>query len=237
MSEALQETTVNEAALVTEQNISVGIDDIHEGQGYGTSTYGERLVYKEKGCCVDWRDRGFAVCYYVHICVMIILAIALPAKYFGVSPAGPIEYTPSPLPDWFDFTPSPTPGWLNYTPSPTPGWLYFTPSPTSDWSDDDTAGLLPIGGVIGTVIIQCVVAVLFGILWLKLIEKFASTIIKVILFLVLGSLIGVSLLFFALKSQKGGIIGLVFVVLYGIYIYCVWSRIPFSSALLVKSNI
>eukprot|EP00490_Sorites_sp_Unknown_P024629 CAMPEP_0114658596 /NCGR_PEP_ID=MMETSP0191-20121206/16050_1 /TAXON_ID=126664 /ORGANISM="Sorites sp." /LENGTH=154 /DNA_ID=CAMNT_0001881065 /DNA_START=45 /DNA_END=506 /DNA_ORIENTATION=- len=154
MSEALQTTTVNEAALVDEQNISAGAGDVHEGQGYGTSTYGERLVYKEKGCCVGWRDRGFAICYYVHICVMILLAIVLPAKYFGVAaPSTFDEFTPSPLPNW-------------YTPSPLPNWLTLTPETTWNIDYDDTElDLLPIGGVIGTVIIQCIVAVLFGILW------------------------------------------------------------------------
>eukprot|EP00490_Sorites_sp_Unknown_P013745 CAMPEP_0114683526 /NCGR_PEP_ID=MMETSP0191-20121206/57938_1 /TAXON_ID=126664 /ORGANISM="Sorites sp." /LENGTH=226 /DNA_ID=CAMNT_0001964841 /DNA_START=44 /DNA_END=721 /DNA_ORIENTATION=+ len=226
MSEALQTTTVNEAALVDEQNISAGAGDVHEGQGYGTSTYGERLVYKEKGCCVGWRDRGFAICYYVHICVMILLAIVLPAKYFGVAaPSTFDEFTPSPLPNWYTpsplpnwytpsplpnwytpsplpnwytpsplpnwYTPSPLPNWYTpsplpnwYTPSPLPNWYtpsplpnWYTPSPLPNWLtltpettwnidyDDTELDLLPIGGVIGTVIIQCIVAVLFGILW------------------------------------------------------------------------
>mmetsp|Transcript_83238 Transcript_83238/g.102010 ORF Transcript_83238/g.102010 Transcript_83238/m.102010 type:complete len:485 (+) Transcript_83238:75-1529(+) len=156
---------------------------------FGKSDFGARLDYTEQGCCVGWRDRFWAVFFYIHVIVMITLAIVLPLS-----------------------------------------------------GTDATANGIQISseatGIIVTLLVQCVIGAVFGLVWLKVIQKFAEFIIKGMLFIVLICWIAVAIIGVIVNSIELIVVGILLFLINGLYTYCIWHRIPFASALLtIASNI
>lgn len=101
-----------------------------------------------------------------------------------------------------------------------------TPSPTYSQDDQDTAGIWI------TLICALFAGALFGLLWLQCIKLFAEIIIKILLFVKLACWIIVGLLGLITGIIGLTIIGFLIAAIVGLYIWCVWSRIPFAGACL-----
>mmetsp|Transcript_25368 Transcript_25368/g.30912 ORF Transcript_25368/g.30912 Transcript_25368/m.30912 type:complete len:459 (+) Transcript_25368:51-1427(+) len=87
-----------------------------------------------------------------------------------------------------------------------------------------------------TLIVCLFIGVIFGFIWLQILKKFASVIIKFMLFANVA-MWGVVIIIGVSTGETGlMIIGALFFVLSGLYMWCVWSRIPFSSVLLKISS-
>ena len=120
-------------------------------------------------------------------------------------------------------------------------WIVFY----NDVSDDDSNGSTPsptsatidtsqLGGIVAGIIGSMVVGVLFGICWLQVMKKFAMTIIKSMLFFNIGVWIVVGIIGLALPYGLSlAIIGFIMAAIYSLWTFCIWSRIPFASVLLV----
>merc|ERR1719208_810328 len=95
--------------------------------------------------------------------------------------------------------------------------IYIWVSVYPDLADDDNDTSLDIEfsmvGVAAGVFGSCAVGTLFGVLWLQIIKKFASTIIKSMLLLNIG-------------------LWVIMALIYALWTWCIWGRIPFASALL-----
>merc|ERR1719461_112961 len=63
-------------------------------------------------------------------------------------------------------------------------------------------------------------------------RRFASTIIKTMLFLTIGVCIAVAIIGLISGQLLLLIVGAILALIYGLYTWCIWGRIPFSSALL-----
>jgi len=119
--------------------------------------------------------------------------------------------------------------------------VYIWVSVYPDIADDDNDTSLdfdfsPFGLIVG-LLGTCVVGSLFGVFWLQVMKKFAATIIKAMLFLNIGLWVVVALIGF---TFEGGIsltiIGVIMALIYALWTWCIWARIPFASALLSISS-
>ena len=106
--------------------------------------------------------------------------------------------------------------------------------------DDDTSsennGVL--GKILGLILIQCLSGVIFGFIWINAIKAYAESIIKTMLYLVLLFwFVGIIIGFITAPDGTGlAILCIIGFAITGIYMYCIWPRIPFTSALLVCND-
>ena len=114
----------------------------------------------------------------------------------------------------------------------------------TDNSDGNTAEIpsFNLAGIIVTIIGCAVAGIVFGLFWLFLLKRFAAQIIKTMLFFNLFCWVCVILVGAYVATQgEGGmpliIIGIFGLLIFGLYTWCVWGRIPFASALLVCKDI
>jgi len=119
--------------------------------------------------------------------------------------------------------------------------IYIWVSVYPDLADDDNDTSLDIEfsmvGVAAGVFGSCAVGTLFGVLWLQIIKKFASTIIKSMLLLNIAQWVVVALLGFAVDGGMAlVVIGVIMALICALYAWCIWARIPFASALLSISS-
>jgi len=115
--------------------------------------------------------------------------------------------------------------------------IYIWASVYPDLKDDDNGSSLDIEfsmtGVVAGIFGVCAVGVLFGVLWLQIIKKFASTIIKSMLLLNIGLWAVVALIGFTFEGGMSlVVIGVIMALIYALWTWCIWGRIPFASALL-----
>eukprot|EP01084_Bolivina_argentea_P249815 418346_1 len=91
-------------------------------------------------------------------------------------------------------------------------------------------------GIIIAIIVSMIVGVLFGICWLQLIKYFASIIIKVMLFVNVILWIVVGIIGIITAQIFLAVVGFILAIFMALWMWCVWSRIPFASVLLSISS-
>ena len=210
--------------------------------------YGARLREHE----LIYRDKIWIFIFIIH--VIIMLTIGINFTFVGL-PQARIEaerlidegiVTGSPTMEPTKMTISPTvmtmePTVVGETFTPTLMTItptvqeFVIPEDFGEVSADDILQLEPRGLFI-TLIVQCFVGAVFGLLILQLIKYTNKYIIQIMLFLttamfltliVFGSIINFTLLIY---------IGLGGIFISGIYTYCVWPQIPFACILLQIST-
>eukprot|EP01083_Nonionella_stella_P221722 791869_1 len=156
---------------------------------FGESQFGKRLEYEQK---TAYRDPIFAVCYIIHVIVVIAAGV----------------------------------------------YLWISEYPSIEDSDNDTSLQISfnINGVIVAVITCIIIGILFGICWLQVMKRFAGTIIKGMLFFNIGIWIIVVLVGVIVSVLSLVVIGAIKAGIYCLWTWCIWSRIPFASALLSISS-
>ena len=111
--------------------------------------------------------------------------------------------------------------WFNYSPSSSNN------NDDDDWQNDINATPITVG------VVTCAICgIIFGLLWLQIMKRFASTILKSMLFLNIAAWLVVAIIGFAMGSLGIVIIGIIIAVINALYTWCIWRRIPFASALL-----
>ncbi len=126
-------------------------------------------------------------------------------------------------------------------------------------SDNETSPQISfnVSGVVVGIIACMIVGVLFGICWLQIMKRFANTIIKGMLFLNIGIWVVVAIIGVMIGVLALTVIGIILAAVYSLYAWyvclsricahlriinesthhrCIWSRIPFASALLSISS-
>lgn len=80
----------------------------------------------------------------------------------------------------------------------------------------------------------CMLAgILIGLIWLQIIKKWAGIVIKAMLFINIALWMLVFVLGIVYNNLALVIIGLVVALIFALFAWCVWRRIPFASVLLV----
>ena len=104
------------------------------------------------------------------------------------------------------------------------------------WVDDVTESLwdseIPVAGIFIGILLCALSAVLIALIWMVVMKRFASTIIKTMLFINIGMWVGVAIIGFVIGQLLLIIVGAIFALIYSLWTWCIWSRILFSSTLL-----
>lgn len=104
---------------------------------------------------------------------------------------------------------------------------------TSSSSSNTKSNLDPVG--IFITIVACMVSgTIFGLIWLQIIKKWAGIIIKAMLFINIGMWIVLAVVGVITANLALVVIGVILALFWCLWTWCVWRRIPFASALLVK---
>eukprot|EP01084_Bolivina_argentea_P025419 47262_1 len=103
-------------------------------------------------------------------------------------------------------------------------------------SGDDWHSEISLTGIFIGIGVCLIAGIIFGLFWLAIMIRFASCIIKAMLFLNIVSWLLVAGVGLFMGQIIMTIIGVIFALLYILYTWCVWSMIPFSSALLAVSS-
>jgi len=119
-------------------------------------------------------------------------------------------------------------------------YLWITQYPDVDSDDNDNSdsvlGDISPTGIFVAIAGTLVVAVIFGLVWLEIMKRFAGTIIKTMLLCNIGGWVAVAVLGVVVGELALVVLGAILALLYALYTWCIWSRIPFASALLSISS-
>ena len=116
-------------------------------------------------------------------------------------------------------------------------WIVTYPKLKDDDNDESLSLDYSLTGLFVGVIGCAVIGVLFGLFWLQIMKKYAGCIIKAMLFFNISVWVLVALTGFIIPGGVAlAIIGIIMALIYSLWTWCIWRRIPFASALLVKTT-
>eukprot|EP00485_Elphidium_margaritaceum_P002543 CAMPEP_0202694770 /NCGR_PEP_ID=MMETSP1385-20130828/8541_1 /ASSEMBLY_ACC=CAM_ASM_000861 /TAXON_ID=933848 /ORGANISM="Elphidium margaritaceum" /LENGTH=497 /DNA_ID=CAMNT_0049350673 /DNA_START=770 /DNA_END=2263 /DNA_ORIENTATION=- len=98
-----------------------------------------------------------------------------------------------------------------------------------DWQDVISSDLT---GIFVGISVCALCGIVFGIFWLSVMKRFASTIIKTMLWVNIGCWVVVAIVGIAYRELALAVIGVIIALFNALYAWCIWRRIAFSSALL-----
>eukprot|EP01084_Bolivina_argentea_P208146 354987_1 len=156
----------------------------------------------------QYQDLWAFIAFYVHVVAILVIGIILGAG------GGDSDATPSPT---------------------------FAPNSISYGTGTGTGtGTVVIdfdfSGIFVTLVCGLVAGAIFAILWLKLLQLFAESIIKILLFVQIGCWVAVAVIGLAYDAIYLTVIGIIFALIFSLYTWCVWSRIPFAGACLAVAS-
>lgn len=161
------------------------------GAGVSNQTKDSRFNYGPN----EWRDKGFAIFFFVHLVGVVIVTIA-----YGKHATDNKETTTT-----------------------NNGTTTTTTNNDVKWDGRQVLGIMTVSAIVGA---------LFSFLWLAVMKRYASIIIKVSLTLSIVFYGIATIAFFAAGLVGGGIICLILTVLTVVYFYFVRRRIPFTNAMI-----
>jgi len=99
------------------------------------------------------------------------------------------------------------------------------------WSAKSTSVRTADSGFV--IILACaLIGAVFGMIWMQILQRYSGYIIKMMLWINLVLLVVGMILNFVIGQVFGGIAFLILLIIFGLYMYAVWGRIPFATVLL-----